>query len=283
MSIRTLPSAPTLRRGDVTSVAPQTALDGWARNIAPRNEGSDDATISILDVIGIDWWTGEGVTAKRIAAALRAIGDQDVTVNINSPGGDFFEGLAIYNLLREHPAQVTVNIIGLAASAASSIAMAGDRINIARAGFVMVHNVQWIAAGDRHALRGAADIMDTFDEVLADIYAARSGQPVGDIVALLDGTGDGTWLSGRRAIELGLADGVLGDDAMHETNDTPEDRANNAIRRIGNALAKAGLTRTEQRREMAALKQAMQNAGPVGTQDAAAKGLSALIQTAKSL
>ncbi|MBN0106041.1 Clp protease ClpP, partial [Pseudomonas aeruginosa] len=90
--------------------------------------------------IGYDWWTGEGVTAKRIAGALRAIGgDVDVTVNINSPGGDVFEGLAIYNLLREHKGKVTVRVLGLAASAASFIAMAADEVKIARAGFLMIH------------------------------------------------------------------------------------------------------------------------------------------------
>src|SRR5690606_18124282 len=87
-------------------------------------DGSD--TITILDVIGYDWWTGEGVTAKRVSAALRAIGEKPVTVLINSPGGDFFEGVTIYNMLRAHPSKVTVQILGIAASAASVIAMAAD-------------------------------------------------------------------------------------------------------------------------------------------------------------
>ncbi|TKA83994.1 Clp protease ClpP, partial [Sulfitobacter sp. 15WGC] len=73
---------------------------------------------------------GDGVTSKRIAGALRSIGERDVRVDINSPGGDFFEGVAIYNMLREHKAKVTVNVLGLAASAASVIAMAGDEIKV---------------------------------------------------------------------------------------------------------------------------------------------------------
>lgn len=83
---------------------------------------------------------GEGVTAKRISAALRAIGEQDIVVNLNSPGGDMFEGLAIYNLLRAHSGKVTVNILGIAASAASIIAMAGDEIKMGRGAFLMIHN-----------------------------------------------------------------------------------------------------------------------------------------------
>ena len=127
MSLRNLPGAeferPQAYQGDARS----DVLEKWRPMAA---EADDAATISVYDVIGQDWWTGEGVTAKRVAGALRAIGKKPVTVNVNSPGGDMFEGLAIYNLLREHPAEVTVRVMGLAASAASIIAMACDRIDI---------------------------------------------------------------------------------------------------------------------------------------------------------
>src|SRR5688572_20457621 len=82
-------------------IAPQ-ALDRWTPNLAAAAASSEN-TISIFDPIGVDFWTGEGVTAKRVAGALRSIGaDKDVVVLVNSPGGDLFEGLAIYSLLREH-------------------------------------------------------------------------------------------------------------------------------------------------------------------------------------
>ena len=87
------------------------ALERWTPNL--QASAVDPATsITIYDQIGADWWTGEGTTAKRISGALRAIGDKHVTVYINSPGGDVFEGLAIYNLLREHQAGVTVKVVG---------------------------------------------------------------------------------------------------------------------------------------------------------------------------
>ena len=178
MSLRTLPAAPTARSADVRSEAPVRALDRWVAGIAPRQAAEDaERSISILDVIGEDFWTGEGVTARRIAAALRQIGERDVIVNVNSPGGDFFEALAIYNLLREHPAKVTVRILGLAASAAATISMAGDEILVAKAGFVMVHETLWCACGHADDLRSVAEIMDTFDEVALDILADRSGLP----------------------------------------------------------------------------------------------------------
>ena len=99
------------------------AVERWTPGV--RAATSDDSSISVYDTIG-ESWDGSGVTAKRIAAALRSIGENPVTVNVNSPGGDFFEGVAIYNLLREHKAKVDIRVMGLAASAASLIAMSGD-------------------------------------------------------------------------------------------------------------------------------------------------------------
>jgi ATP-dependent protease ClpP protease subunit len=128
MSNRNLPQAAMpARPKNFQWDAPSDVLSNWAEH--PMAAASEDAnSISILDVIGEDWWTGGGFTAKRASAALRSIGASDVVVNINSPGGDMFEGIAIYNLLAAHPAKVTVNVLGIAASAASIIAMAGDEI-----------------------------------------------------------------------------------------------------------------------------------------------------------
>ncbi|MGU3495924.1 head maturation protease, ClpP-related [Xanthobacteraceae bacterium A53D] len=205
-------------------------------------DGSD--VISILDVIGYDWWTGEGVTAKRIAAALRTIGDKPVTVAINSPGGDFFEGVTIYNMLRAHPQKVTVQILGIAASAASVIAMAADDIQIAKLGFMMIHNTQWVAAGDRHVMQETADIMAVFDQAAAEMYADRTGNGVEEIKALLDAE---TWMAGQGAVDDGFADRVVDIDA-------PSSGARNAapaLYRLEAALASGKpMPRSERRRLM---------------------------------
>ncbi|HEC0958195.1 TPA: Clp protease ClpP, partial [Klebsiella pneumoniae] len=132
------------------------ALERWEPEV--RAAGNDANSISIYDSIGENW-EGTGVTAKRISAALRAIGDKDVVVNINSPGGDFFEGVAIYNLLREHPGRVTVQVMGLAASAASVIAMAGDEILMGDGSFLMIHNAWAVAIGNRHDMADAAKLL----------------------------------------------------------------------------------------------------------------------------
>ncbi|MDQ7775267.1 MAG: Clp protease ClpP [Paracoccus aminovorans] len=139
--------------------APPKAFEKWQPELRAKAEaaGADSGpfVIDVMDVIG-ESWDGYGITGRRVGALLRSAGDRDVVVNINSPGGDVFEGLAIYNMLRGHKGDVTVRIVGLAASAASVIAMAGDKIEIARAGFLMIHNTWVFAIGDRHDLSTVA-------------------------------------------------------------------------------------------------------------------------------
>ncbi len=221
---------------------------------AASTDGSD--VITILDVIGYDWWTGEGVTAKRVSAALRQIGDKPVTVVINSPGGDFFEGVTIYNLLRAHPAKVTVQILGIAASAASVIAMAGDDIQIAKLGFIMIHNTQWVAAGDRHVMYETGDIMKVFDGTCAEMYAERSEQDLATVQKMLD---DETWLGGQGAVDKGFADRVTDFDvqASGATNSKP------ALYRLEAALASGKpLPRSERRKLIKELSEGMPGAAP---------------------
>lgn len=259
MSNRDLPKASFNVRGDMRTVITPKALERWRPEVKAAADGGEDAaTISILDVIGQDWM-GNGITASRISAILRNIGKRDVVVNINSPGGDYFEGLAIYNLLREHPAQVTVKILGVAASAASVIAMAGDEVQIARAGFLMIHNTWIVAMGDRNALREAADWLEPFDQVAVDIYAARTGLEPKAITKMLDRE---TWIGGADAVAKNFADDFLPADAVTETAKQAAGQALKAEFRIDEILARAGVPRSERR----TLVQAMKG----GTRDAAA-------------
>lgn len=184
------------------------------KNVRARWNGAlraqaDDATITIYDVIG----PREGVSASRIAAALRSIGNRDVVVNINSPGGDMFEGIAFYNLLREHKGKVTVRVLGLAASAASIIAMAGDTIQVAKSAYIMVHNVWVLAIGNRLDLREVADFLEPFDKTLAELYTARTGGAQATIAALMDAE---TYMDGADAIERGFADELMPADEVEE-------------------------------------------------------------------
>jgi len=249
MSLRSLPEAPTMARPrNYQWDAPSDVLAKWAET-APVAAAEDDRSIGIFDVIGDDPWSGGGVTAKRISATLRAIGDKDVTVKINSPGGDMFEGIAIYNLLRAHPAKVTVEVLGWAASAASIIAMAGDEIRMGLGSFMMVHNAWGVVIGNRHDMRQAATLFDQFDAALADIYQARTGMKRSDIEQLMDAE---TFMNAAQAVESGFADAV--DDGVDaevqakagaSAQVRPDIRAK---RRIDAALAQQGISRTERRK-----------------------------------
>jgi len=235
------------------------ALELWKPSIkAAAGDSTDEATISIMDVIGYDYWTGEGVTAKRIAGALRSIGsDKPVTVFINSPGGDMFEGLAINSLLQEHKGKVTVKVLALAASAASVIAMGADEIHIARGAFFMIHNAWVVAAGNRNELREVAEWLEPFDLAMADIYSERTGLPIKDISKAMDKE---SWIGGTEAVELGYADTVIDYKA-------PEDGSGSkasALRKMENALAKSGMSRTDRRNLLNEFKTSMPGATGVG-------------------
>lgn len=280
MTMRKLPSAKINVRPGLRSELAPAALDRWNSSVKSAADDSDN-TISILDPIGEDWF-GDGVTAKRISAALRNIGKKDVVVSINSPGGDYFEGLAIYNLLREHPAKVTVKIVGIAASAASVIAMAADEVQIARAGFIMIHNTWVVAVGDRHALRDVADWLEPFDVTATDIYAARTGLDENEIGRMLDRE---TWIGGAEAVEKGFADSLLSADEIDsKTNNSMESRQQVAAHKFDTLLARANVPRSERRELLNALKGGMPGATVTGMQDAAVLAeVSNLLASIKSI
>ncbi|MPQ68326.1 MULTISPECIES: head maturation protease, ClpP-related [unclassified Pseudomonas] len=230
------------------------ALEMWNPDLRAAVDG-DEATITVYGIIGDDWW-GEGVTLKRVDAALRAIGDKAVTVYINSPGGDMFEGIAIYNRLREHSQRVTTKVLGLAASAASVIAMAGIQREMAKSAFLMIHNCWvWLAA-NRHGLREAADQMEAFDRAMIGLYADTSGLEEDEVETLLDAE---TYLNGVSALEKGFATGLIAADEIKESHDDAQSQAR-AARRLDAALAKSGMSRSERRKLLAEIKTGMPRA-----------------------
>ncbi|HYG07661.1 MAG TPA: head maturation protease, ClpP-related [Stenotrophomonas sp.] len=249
MTIKTLPGAPEGRPcAGVSSQLQPRALDRWNAGVRAAADSEGERSISIYDVIGYDYWTGDGVTAKRIAAALRGMGAGPVTVNINSPGGDMFEGLAIYNLLREHDGEVTVKVLGLAASAASVIAMAGDKIQIARAAFLMIHNAWVMAVGNRHDLEEVAATLKPFDDAMASIYAAQTGQDSAAMAKLMDRE---TWIAGEAAVEDGFADELLPSDKVEKG---ASKASASAVRRIESALRASGMPKSEAMRLISEIK-----------------------------
>lgn len=248
MSIKNLPGAPMGRpSASVRSEILPRALDRWNPEVRAADR-DEDRTISIYDAIGYDPWTGEGVTAKRIASALRSLGKGPVTVNLNSPGGDMFEGLAIYNLLREHEGEVNVKVLGLAASAGSVIAMAGDTVQIARSGFLMIHNAWVVAAGNRNDLREIAAWLEPFDAAMGDIYSARTGLESKAIAKLLDSE---SWIGGSAAVEQGFADELLPSDQVGKGQGSA---SASAVRRIEAGLRASGMPKSEAMRLISEIK-----------------------------
>lgn len=242
------------------------ALERWMPNLqAAAAAPAVDNTISMLDPIGFNPFTGgEGVTSKRVAAALRTIGaEKDVVVNLNSPGGNAMEGLAIYNLLRDHKGKVTVRVLGIAASAASVIAMAGDEILIARAAFMMVHNSFALVGGNRLDLAAAIAMLEPLDTVMCDVYSARSGVDQKKVQKMMDAE---TFINGTAAIDQGFADGLLPADAVKQGA-----KAEHVLpaHQIDVLLARVGLPRSERRALMQEFKTGTRDAAGAGTRGAA--------------
>lgn len=239
------------------------AVDRWEPAICAA-AGDSESSISIYDSIGENW-EGTGVTAKRISAALRSIGAKDVLVNINSPGGDFFEGVAIYNLLREHQGKVTVRVLGVAASVASVIAMAGDEILMGEGSFLMIHNAWAVAVGNRHDMRDTAQILEPFDAAMAALYAQQTGMTVKEAEALMDKE---TWIGADQAVADGFATGLLPSTEIGHSGKASAARKPLAL--IEASMAKAGFSRNTRRDAFKALfsgtpsaaTPAMPSAGP---------------------
>ncbi len=252
----------------VSAFTKPDVFDKWGEEAAGvRALTMDDATITMFDVVGEDFWSGGGVTAKKVASQLRAIGDRPVTVQINSPGGDMFEGIAIYNVLREHPQPITVQVMGMAASAASIIAMAGDDVQVGASSFLMIHNCCVLAMGNRNDFRDLADWLEPFDQAMVSLYAQRTGLDDKAITAWMDKE---TYMSGAQAVERGFADALLPADSMKvDAKAQVDDRVVNEKRGMEIALLAQNYSRTEARAKINRLSGTTDSAPPASTTDSA--------------
>lgn len=156
------------------------------------------------EIASESWWGDEVTPAIFRAELMEHPGD--ITVWINSPGGDVFAASSIYTALKEHAGRVTVKIEALAASAASIVAMAGDEILIAPTAYMMIHRAATIALGDSDEMRAAARTLDEVDGGIVNLYAMRTGQSADKIERMMKAT---TWMNAASAVALGFADGML--------------------------------------------------------------------------
>jgi ATP-dependent protease ClpP protease subunit len=188
-------------------------MNGWYEI---RNEASTPsvAEIDIFDTIG---WE---VDATTFIQDLRAIDATEIRLNVNSPGGSVFDGLAILNALRQHPARITSNVLGVAASAASFIVVgASDHVSMAANSTMMIHSASGIVLGNAEDMKQAADWLNLIDKNLAAIYASKAGGTVADWLDLMHAE---TWYLAEDAVKAGLADSV---DASHQAPSAPAAKA----------------------------------------------------------
>lgn len=171
----------------------------WVRN------GDDSRTLYLDGVIAEESWFDDDVTPKLFKDELMK-GAGDITVFINSPGGDCIAASQIYTMLIEYPYNVTVKIDGIAASAASVIAMAGTRVLMSPTSLMMIHNPLTVAMGDTAEMRRAIQMLDEVKESIINAYELRSNLPREKLAKLMDAE---TWLSANKALDMGFIDEIM--------------------------------------------------------------------------
>lgn len=187
----------------------------WVRNKAPDPDNPDqtieERTLFLDGQIAEESWFDNDVTPALFKDELNA-GKGDITVWINSPGGDCFAAAQIYNMLRDYTGKVTVKIDGIAASAASVIAMAGDRVLVSPVSMIMIHNPSTIAMGDHNEMEKAIEMLDSVKDSIINAYALRTGLSRNKLAKLMENE---TWMDANKAVELHFADSVIERDNLY--------------------------------------------------------------------
>ena len=173
-----------------------------------RDDNSGVRTLYLDGVIAEESWFDDDVTPKAFKAELTA-GEGDLVIWLNSPGGDCIAASQIYTMLMDYKGKVTVKIDGIAASAASVIAMAGTTVLMAPTALMMVHNPLTVAIGDSEEMQKAIAMLSEVKESIINAYEIKTGQSRAKLSHLMDAE---TWLNAKKAIELGFADGILDDE-----------------------------------------------------------------------
>jgi ATP-dependent Clp protease protease subunit len=168
-------------------------------------KSEDGRTLYLDGAIAEETWWGDEVTPKQFKAELLS-GSGDITIWINSPGGDVFAASQIYNMLMDYKGKVTVKIDGIAASAASVIAMAGEEVLMSPVSMMMVHNPMTIAIGDSEEMEKAIGMLSEVKESIINAYELKTGLSRVKLSHLMDAE---SWFNAKKAVELGFADGIM--------------------------------------------------------------------------
>lgn len=188
-----------------------------------HDEDEKVTEITIYGVIGTSWWN-DSFSANDIDRALNEAGDNDIVINLNSPGGDAFDGISIFNRLKRHNGKVTIHVDGWACSAASVIAMAADELIMGLGSMMMIHEAGSLVWGSKKDMRKEADVLEELEEGIIDIYMTKANESREEIRQKVDAE---TWFSAKSALEIGFADkaeGVEIEDEPEIENVVPIDR-----------------------------------------------------------
>jgi len=180
-----------------------------------RNETDNARTLYLDGTIAAESWWDDDVTPAMFKSELFD-GDGDITIWLNSPGGDCVAASQIYAMLMDYKGNVTVKVDGIAASAASVIAMAGTEVLMAPTALMMIHNPLTIAIGDTEEMQKAIAMLDEVKESIINAYQIKTGQSRAKISHWMDAE---TWLNANKAVELGFADGILEDEKRKTSDD----------------------------------------------------------------
>ena len=183
-----------------------------------KNQSPQERTLFLNGTIAEESWFDDDVTPQLFKDELHA-GSGDVTVWINSPGGDCIAAAQIYNMLTAYNGKVTVKIDGIAASAASVIAMAGDEVYMSPVAMMMIHNPATIAWGDHAEFAKAIEMLDEVKESIINAYVLKTGLSRAKLSHLMDAE---TWMDANKAVELGFADEIMTRSVEAENIETPE-------------------------------------------------------------
>lgn len=186
----------------------------WTKMSARADGDAQERVLRLSGTIAEESWFGDEATPALFREELNA-GQGAVTVWINSPGGDCVAAAQIYNMLMDYKGFITVKIDGIAASAASVIAMAGSRVLMSPVSMMMIHNPATIAFGDAQDMRRAVRMLSEVKESIINAYEIKTGMTRERISRLMD---EETWMDARKAVELGFADGIL----QRESDDMPD-------------------------------------------------------------
>ena len=182
-----------------------------------RNEG-EKRTLLLDGEISDETWWGDEVTPQMFRSELNAA-EGDIDLWINSPGGDCYAAAQIYNMLMEYKGNVNVKIDGIAASAASVVAMAGSTVEISPLGMLMIHNPMTVSIGDTHEMERTITFLAEIKESIINAYELKTGLSRAKISRLMDAE---TWMNAKKAVELGFADSVLYENREHLTGEAAD-------------------------------------------------------------